>query len=97
VTYLSTTTVMQSVATIYGDRTGGVFTPRVCCSADAHNTPPPIEDGHVHTAQYVSAPKVRQLSPTLDLYHIQSIWQLCHTNRDLPKCWASREFSAWVS
>jgi len=36
VTYLSTTTVMQSVATTSSDITGGVFTPKVCCNADAH-------------------------------------------------------------
>ena len=35
-TYLSTTTVMQSVATIYGDRTGSIFTLRVCCRVDAY-------------------------------------------------------------
>ena len=72
-TYLSTTTVMQSVATTCSDRTGGIFTLRVCREVDAHITLTPIEDGHVHTAQYVSAPKVEQLSPTSDLNHIQSI------------------------
>jgi hypothetical protein len=37
---------MQSVATTCSDRTGGIFTLRVCSSADAHFTLTPIEDGH---------------------------------------------------
>jgi hypothetical protein len=44
---------MQSVATIYGEIIGGVFTPKVCYKADAHLYHPPIEDGHVTYSQAV--------------------------------------------
>ena len=59
---------MQSVATIYGVVIGAVFTPKVCCKADAHYTPPPIEDGHVTYSQAVHSFANGQLKcPTLDV------------------------------
>ena len=58
---------MQSVATIYGEIIGGVFTPKVCCKADAHLPYPSIGDGHVTYPQAVHSSANRELKcPTLD-------------------------------
>ena len=58
---------MQSVATIYGEIIGGVFTPKVCYKADAHLPYPSIEDGHVTYPQAVYSSANGQLRcPTLD-------------------------------
>jgi hypothetical protein len=58
---------MQSVATIYGEIIGGVFTPKVCYKADAHLYHPSIEDGHVTYSQAVYSSANGQLKcPTLD-------------------------------
>ena len=58
---------MQSVATIYGEIIGGVFTPKVCYKADAHLPYPSIGDGHVTYPQAVCRSANRELKcPTLD-------------------------------
>ena len=56
-TYLSTTTVMQSVATINSDVNHGIYKNRECCSVDAYN----------YLTELVLSQIVKTFGPMLDL------------------------------
>lgn len=72
--YLSTTTVMQSVATTCSEKTQDIFTPKVCCKADAQILPPTICDGHVH--HHIAYPRAMHCSanasPTVQHWTVHS-------------------------
>jgi hypothetical protein len=77
--YLSTTTVMQSVATTSSDIMGQFLHQRCISRDDAQKPYPPSLMVDTWSQEPCIALPNRFGGPMSDLTHIQSIWQLCHT------------------